>query len=89
MTDTALVGGICVDIRKSISRFVDAYGKELGDISGYDPVAGNIGIIGCGSLGSTIADQIARLGHSDITLWDIDCLEAHNTARHVSVQLNL
>ncbi|MEZ8729862.1 ThiF family adenylyltransferase [Vibrio splendidus] len=60
-------------------------GKELGDISGYDPVAGNIGIIGCGSLGSTIADQIARLGHSDITLWDIDCLEAHNTARHVSV----
>ena len=25
MTDTALVGGICVDIRKSMSRFVDAY----------------------------------------------------------------
>ncbi|MFW7524799.1 ThiF family adenylyltransferase [Vibrio ostreicida] len=59
--------------------------KELGDISGYAPVEGNIGIIGCGSLGSTIADQIARLGHSNITLWDIDCLEAHNTARHVSV----
>ncbi len=26
MTDTALVGGTCVDIRKSMSRFVDAYG---------------------------------------------------------------
>ncbi|MDH5924340.1 hypothetical protein L8R85_25410 [Vibrio splendidus] len=26
MTDTALVGGICVDIRKSMSRFADAYG---------------------------------------------------------------
>ncbi|MEZ8226675.1 hypothetical protein [Vibrio splendidus] len=25
MTDTALVGRICVDIRKSMSRFVDAY----------------------------------------------------------------
>ncbi|MEZ9423743.1 hypothetical protein AB4186_09910 [Vibrio lentus] len=25
MTDTALVGGICVDIRKSMSRFADAY----------------------------------------------------------------
>ncbi len=25
MTDTALVGGTCVDIRKSMSRFVDAY----------------------------------------------------------------
>ena len=59
--------------------------KELGDISGYSPIEGNIGIIGCGSLGSTIADQIARLGHSNITLWDMDCLEAHNTARHVSV----
>ena len=27
MTDTALVGGICVDIRKSMSRFVDAYSE--------------------------------------------------------------
>ncbi|OEE85009.1 hypothetical protein OAI_18815 [Vibrio cyclitrophicus FF160] len=25
MTDTALVGGICVDIKKSMSRFADAY----------------------------------------------------------------
>ena len=28
MTDTALVGGICVDIRKSMSRFADAYAKD-------------------------------------------------------------
>ncbi len=28
MTDTALVGGICVDIRKSMSRFVDAYNQS-------------------------------------------------------------
>ncbi|MCF7506098.1 hypothetical protein [Vibrio sp. L3-7] len=27
MTDTALVGGICVDIKKSMSRFADAYGQ--------------------------------------------------------------
>lgn len=33
MTDTALVGGICVDIRKSMSRFVDAYSGVITDIS--------------------------------------------------------
>lgn len=68
-----------------LSLRTDITDKELGNISGYSPVEGNIGIIGCGSLGSTIADQIARLGLSNITLWDMDCLEPHNTARHVSV----
>lgn len=35
------------------------------------------------ALGSTIVDQLARAGHTEITLWDMDCLEAHNSARHV------
>ena len=30
MTDTALVGGICVEIRKSMSRFADAYDLSNG-----------------------------------------------------------
>ena len=37
MTDTALVGGICVDIRKSMSRFVDAY-DEIGSSDALEPV---------------------------------------------------
>lgn len=57
--------------------------KVLSDISNYEVVQGRLGIIGCGSLGSTIVDQLARAGHTDITLWDMDCLEAHNSARHV------
>ncbi|EJE4192356.1 ThiF family adenylyltransferase [Vibrio parahaemolyticus] len=57
--------------------------KVFSDISNYAVTQGQIGIIGCGALGSTIADQLARAGHTEITLWDMDCLEAHNSARHV------
>ncbi|EDK30762.1 hypothetical protein VSWAT3_25804 [Vibrionales bacterium SWAT-3] len=34
MTDTALVGGICVDIRKSMSRFADAYKGLKQEVTG-------------------------------------------------------
>lgn len=35
MTDTALVGGICVDIRKSMSRFADAYFKSSREFAAW------------------------------------------------------
>ena len=38
MTDTALVGGIFVDIRKSMSRFADAY-RSFGESK---PIASNV-----------------------------------------------
>lgn len=65
----------------SIRSNVDA--NVFSDISNYKVASGRLGIIGCGALGSTIADQLARAGHTDITLWDMDCLEAHNSARHI------
>jgi hypothetical protein len=65
----------------SIRSNIDS--KVFGDISNYEVVSGRLGIIGCGALGSTIADQLARAGHTDVTLWDMDCLEAHNSARHI------
>lgn len=37
-----------------------------------------IHIIGCGSVGSTIAEGLARCGVSKITLWDFDKVEAKN-----------
>ena len=37
-----------------------------------------IHIIGCGSVGSTIAENLARCGVTMMTLWDFDSVEAHN-----------
>lgn len=37
-----------------------------------------IHIVGSGSVGSTIAEGLARCGIKDITLWDFDIVEPHN-----------
>lgn len=37
-----------------------------------------IHIVGCGSVGSTIAENLARCGVTKMTLWDFDKVEAHN-----------
>lgn len=37
-----------------------------------------IHIIGCGSVGSTIAENLVRCGIKDITLYDFDNVETHN-----------
>lgn len=68
---------------KFLSIRTNVNSKVFSDISGCDIAQGKIGIVGCGSLGSTIADQLARSGYTNITLWDSDCLEAHNAARHI------
>lgn len=37
-----------------------------------------IHIIGCGSVGSTLAENLARCGVTKMTLWDFDLVESHN-----------
>lgn len=37
-----------------------------------------IHIVGCGSVGSTIAENLARCGVKKMTLWDFDNVEEHN-----------
>lgn len=37
-----------------------------------------IHIIGCGSVGSTLAENLARCGVTKMTLWDFDRVEPHN-----------
>lgn len=37
-----------------------------------------IHIVGCGSVGSTIAENLARCGVKNIVLYDFDTVEAHN-----------
>ena len=41
---------------------------------------GRIHIIGCGSVGSTLAENLARCGVTKMTLWDFDTVESHNIA---------
>ena len=46
----------------------------------FDPnqVKETIHIIGCGSVGSTVADLIARFGLNEVYLYDFDTVEEHN-----------
>lgn len=41
-------------------------------------VNGRVHIVGCGSVGSALAENLARCGVSRFTLWDFDKVEAHN-----------
>lgn len=40
-------------------------------------------IIGCGSVGSTVAENLARFGITKMTLYDFDKVEAHNLANQM------
>ena len=42
-----------------------------------------IHIIGCGSVGSTLAENLARCGLTKFTLWDFDYVEDHNIANQM------
>lgn len=39
---------------------------------------GRVHIIGCGSVGSTVAENLARFGVDDMVLYDFDIVEEHN-----------
>lgn len=43
-------------------------------------------IIGCGAIGSTVAENLARFGLTKITLYDFDNVEAHNIANQMFTQ---
>lgn len=42
-----------------------------------------INIIGCGSVGSTVAENLARFGFENFILWDFDIVERHNIANQM------
>lgn len=42
-----------------------------------------IHIIGCGAIGSTVAEQLVRYGIEQITLYDFDIVEEHNIANQM------
>ena len=45
-----------------------------------------IHIVGCGSVGSTIAENLARCGVKNMTLWDFDTVEPHNIVNQMFTQ---
>ena len=42
-----------------------------------------IHIVGCGSVGSTVAENLARSGVTNMTLWDFDVVESKNLANQM------
>lgn len=48
-----------------------------------EQVKGRIHIIGCGSVGSTLAELMVRSGLTKITLWDFDKVEEKNIANQL------
>ena len=46
-------------------------------------------IIGCGSVGSTVAENLARMGVTKMTLWDFDTVEAHNIVNQMFRQKDI
>lgn len=51
----------------------------------FDPkkVRGRCHIIGCGSIGSNVAELLARYGIESIVLYDFDIVESHNIANQL------
>jgi len=48
-----------------------------------EKVDGTCHIIGCGSVGSTLAENLARLGVRKFSLYDFDLVEEHNIANQM------
>lgn len=52
--------------------------KILEYFDASDIIDAPIHIIGCGAVGSHVAEQLARIGCTDVHLWDFDTVDAHN-----------
>jgi len=57
----------------------------------FDPekCTDKINIIGCGSVGSTVAELLARFGLTNVNLYDFDVVEEHNLANQMFTTQNL
>ena len=58
-----------------LSKCYDFFQPEKAD--------GRIHIIGCGSVGSTLAELLVRNGITKLTLWDFDTVEPHNISNQM------
>lgn len=49
-----------------------------------EKVEARINIVGCGSVGATLAENLVRLGITNLALWDMDVVNPHNLANQIS-----
>lgn len=54
-----------------------------------EKVAGRINIVGCGSVGATVAENLVRLGLTNLSLWDMDVVTPHNLANQIFRQQDI
>lgn len=54
-----------------------------------DKVRDRIHVIGCGAIGSTIGELLAKGGFTRITLYDFDHVESHNIANQMFTELDI
>lgn len=54
-----------------------------------DKVRDRIHIIGCGAIGSTIGELLAKAGFTKITLYDFDHVESHNIANQMYTEQDI
>lgn len=54
-----------------------------------DDCEDKIHLIGCGSVGSTVAELLARFGLTNVNLYDFDIVEEHNLANQMFTTKNL
>lgn len=54
-----------------------------------DMLRSRVHIIGCGAIGSTVAENLVRFGITNITLYDFDTVEAHNIANQMFREVDI
>lgn len=57
--------------------------QEVFDAIEYNKKVPQTHIIGCGAVGSRVAFGAAKLGISNLVLWDFDRIESHNVANQI------
>nr|WP_244952080.1 ThiF family adenylyltransferase [Shewanella insulae] len=73
---------------RQISYFDDLIPEQEGELSQYKLMQKKIVIIGCGSVGGTIASQLVRAGVLNITLVDHKHINESNLVRHIYANKN-
>ena len=64
--------------RKKILEYFD--GEQVGK---------QIHIIGCGAIGSHVAEELARMGCTNIHLWDFDTVSPHNITNQMFMEADI
>lgn len=63
--------------------------KHLDFFDPINTVKAPIHIIGCGAIGSTVAETMTRMGISELYLYDFDTVSSHNIANQMFYNCNI